>query len=109
MAQAVALGGAGYSQIHIGRVLGCCRCAKLKTVKRCRETRYLKDKPGRGRTRVTIARDDRTMLREPRFRPRTTARKVQTSMRRDNDIVISLFTSRLRVDFYLFFRILYFT
>ena len=33
---------AGYSQIHIGRILGCCRCAKSKTVKRYRETGYFK-------------------------------------------------------------------
>ena len=41
--------------------------------------------------------------REPRFRPRTTARKVQTSMRWDHDIVNSLFTSMLRLDFHLCF------
>ena len=47
------------------------------------------------------------MVREPRFRPRTTARKVHTSMCWDHDIAISLFTSRLRLDFHLcFFRIL---
>ena len=49
--------------------------------------------------------EDRTMVREPRYRARTTARKVHTSMRSDHDIVI--FTSRLRLDFHLcFFRIL---
>ena len=45
-AQAVALANADYSQIHIGRVRGCCRSAKAKIVKRFRE----KDTPGRGRT-----------------------------------------------------------
>ena len=55
-AQAVTLANAGYSQIHIERVLGCCRCAKSKTVKRYRETGYFKDKPGRGRSRVKCLR-----------------------------------------------------
>ena len=35
------------------------------------------------------------------FRPRTTAREVQTSMRRDHGIVISLSMARLMLDFYL--------
>ena len=66
-AQAVALANAGYSEIHIGRVRSCCRCAESKTVKRYKNTGYFKDKPGRGRSRVTIAREDGTMVREPSF------------------------------------------
>ena len=41
------------------------------------------------------------MVREVRFRPRTTAREVQTSMLRDHGIVISFSTARLMLDFHL--------
>ena len=78
---------------------------KQKTVKRYRVTGYFKDKLDIGRSRVTIACEYRTMVCEPRFSPRTAARKVQTSMCRDHGIVISLFTSRLGLYFHLLFRI----
>ena len=55
---------------------------------------------------VTITREDRTMVREFSSRPRTTAQEVQPStgsMHRDHGIVISLSTTRLRLDFHLSF------
>ena len=54
-----------------------------------------------GAPRVTIAREDSIMVCEPRFRPRTTARRGQTYMRRDR---YQSSHDQADVIFYLFFR-----
>ena len=84
------------------------RCPNNNNIHQIKSHKLLNDTEKRDifrwRPRVTIAREDRSMVREPRFRRRTTTREVETYyMRRDYEIVIGIFTSWLRLNFHLFF------
>ena len=84
------------------------RCPNNNNIHQIKSHKLLNDTEKRDifrwRPRVTIAREDRSMVREPRFRRRTTTREVETYyMRRDYEIVIGIFTSWLRLNFHLCF------